>query len=365
MHTARSYPHSLSVYIGRFQPFHSAHLALLIHALQLAPRCVVVLGSALRARTPQNPFTWQERAQMIRASLPVQDQHRIDFLPQRDCFDETKWSHAVRSAVAEVQLDAQSSVALVGHFKDASSSYLTRFPDWHMAEMPRQNSTDATTLRELLWRAPVHEMQQALQAIAAHVPPATLEFLRSWTARPDCTNLANEWTLLKQHKAAWAQAPYPPVFVTADAVVCCAGHVLLIRRGQAPGKGLWALPGGFIEQQETLYQAAIRELAEETQLDVALPTLAQALKSVKVFDHPGRSLRGRTITHAHHFELDLATLPAIQAADDAQSTQWVGIESLATLESQLHDDHFHILQSFIHQLVSSDLGGDSDSSSTI
>jgi bifunctional NMN adenylyltransferase/nudix hydrolase len=338
------YPYRLSVYIGRFQPFHCGHLALLIHALQLAPRCVVVVGSAFRARTAHNPFTWQERAQMVRASLPVQDQDRVDFLPVRDYFDEVQWNHAVRCGVTELQADAQNAVVLVGHFKDDSSGYLARFPAWQVAAMPRQHQADGAALRALLFG---QAGEPALQSIAPQVPAGSLDFLRAWTALPHYANLANEWALLEQHQQAWAHAPYPPVFVTADAVVCCAGHVLLIRRAQAPGQGLWALPGGYIEQRETVYQAVIRELSEETQLDVVPQLLDQTFKAVQVFDHPGRSLRGRVITHAHHFELDLKDLPAVQAGDDAQSVQWVALSTLRTLESQLHDDHFHILQFFV------------------
>ena len=71
--------HDWSVYIGRFQPFHLGHLALLQRALSLAPRCVVVLGSAHQARTPKNPWTWQERAEMIRLALSAADRDRVQF----------------------------------------------------------------------------------------------------------------------------------------------------------------------------------------------------------------------------------------------------------------------------------------------
>ncbi len=60
--------------VGRFQPFHNAHLALLRRALEIAPHCVVVIGSAHQARTPKNPFTWAERAEMIRLALKPEDQ---------------------------------------------------------------------------------------------------------------------------------------------------------------------------------------------------------------------------------------------------------------------------------------------------
>ncbi len=57
--------------------------------------------------------------------------------------------------------------------------------------------------------------------------------------------MALEWRMLRDYHAAWAVAPDPPVFVTVDAVVTCARHVLLIERGQSPGKGLLAVPGGM------------------------------------------------------------------------------------------------------------------------
>ncbi len=125
------------------------------------------------------------------------------------------------------------------------------------------------------------------------------------------------------------------------------GHVLLVRRGGYPGKGLWALPGGFLEPRERLLQGALRELAEETQLGVLAPTLVEALVGVAVFDHPDRSQRGRTITHAHYFDLKTRQLPAVTAADDAALAQWVPVASLPAMEEQFFEDHFHILNHFL------------------
>lgn len=65
--------------------------------------------------------------------------------------------------------------------------------------------------------------------------------------------------------------------------------------------GLWALPGGFVEADETLLQSAVREVAEETRLDRTLAHIAEHLLVSHVFDYPKRSARGRTITHGFHF----------------------------------------------------------------
>lgn len=85
--------HDVAVYIGRFQPFHNGHLALLKQALAAAPLCVVVIGSAFQARSPKNPFTWEERAEMARLALPEADRARVLFLPARDYYVSVPATH--------------------------------------------------------------------------------------------------------------------------------------------------------------------------------------------------------------------------------------------------------------------------------
>ncbi len=153
--------------------------------------------------------------------------------------------------------------------------------------------------------------------LARAVPAGTLAFLRSWMATPLHTPLAQEWELLRQHDAAWSVAPYPVVLVTVDCIVKCGEHVLLIRRGHSPGKGLHAVPGGFLESRETTLQSALRELEEETHLALPPAELLACLARTEVFDRPDRSQRGRTITHGHFFDLgDRQPLPGVRADDD-------------------------------------------------
>ena len=339
--------HDVSVYIGRFQIFHNGQLALLQRALAAAPLCIVVLGSALQARTPKNPFTWQERAEMIRLALPEADRARVQFLPVRDYYDQARWVSAVKQGVAELVGEKPgASLVLVGHFKDASSDYLGNFPGWALDSAEAQGRIDASSLRDAYFGNAKGSLDAALAALVSQAPASTLEFLRAWAALPHYREMAAEWASLKAEKAKWAGSPYPPVFVTVDAVVQCAGRVLLIERGRAPGKGLFAVPGGFIEQRETVYQSALRELEEETGIRLLEGDMHNALKAVHVFDHPDRSQRGRVITHAHLFDLGTRRLPEVQGSDDAASAQWVAIEDLAGMEDRFHDDHFHMLDFF-------------------
>jgi bifunctional NMN adenylyltransferase/nudix hydrolase len=336
----------VAVCVGRFQPFHFGHLALLQQALTLAPKVVVVIGSAFQARSPKNPFTWRERAEMVRLALGEADGARVAFLPVRDHYDEGRWVAAVQAGVT-AGLPQGASVALVGHFKDATSGYLRAFTGWTVKPLPRVAGADGTGMRDALFAAGLEDREATLAALVEQAPASTLAFLRAWLALPQAAELAEEWRVLQGYKAAWASAPYPPVFVTVDAVVQCAGHVLLVRRGQAPGKGLRAVPGGFIEQRETVYQSAVRELEEETGLHLLDTAMRHALREVAVFDHPDRSQRGRTLTHAHHFDLGDRELPEVQGADDALDATWVPIDTLASLEDQFHDDHFHMLDHFL------------------
>ena len=60
-----------AVLIGRFQPFHEGHRSLLVQALELAPEVIVVIGSAHQARSPRDPWTWEERARTIHDAVPA------------------------------------------------------------------------------------------------------------------------------------------------------------------------------------------------------------------------------------------------------------------------------------------------------
>ena len=338
--------HDTALLIGRFEPVHSGHLALLQEALRQAPQVIVVVGSAWQPRSPKNPFTWQEREAMLREALPAPDRARVQVLPMRDYYNEAIWVQAVRAGVVQ-HTPPGARIALVGHFKDATSSYLRAFPGWTLIDLPRQGQMDATTIRDAYFSATPDTVGQALAPLAAEIPASTIATLQQFARTEHYPALQDEWRMLRSYRDAWAAAPYPPVFVTVDAVLRCQDHVLLIRRAHAPGKGQLAVPGGFIEQRETVWQSCLRELAEETHCDVPEATLRAALQSVAVFDHPDRSQRGRTITHAHYFDLGNAPLPAVQADDDALQAEWVPVGQIAALEAEFFEDHFHMLDHFL------------------
>ncbi len=335
-----------AIYIGRFEPVHSGHMALLQRALDSAPQVIVVIGSAWQARSPKNPFTWQEREAMLRAALAPADSARVQVLPMRDYYNEAVWVQAVRRAVARLTAPG-ASIGLVGHFKDATSGYLSAFPGWQLIHIERQGRIDATAIRDAYFGATPATARAAVAPLAAEIPESTIATLEHFAQTPHYPALQEEWRMLRGYRQAWSAAPYPPVFVTVDAVLRCQDHVLLIRRAHAPGKGQLAVPGGFIEQRETVWQSCLRELVEETHCNLPEARMRAALQSVAVFDHPDRSQRGRTITHAHYFDLGDAPFPVVQADDDAALVQWTRIDQLASLEEEFFEDHFHMLDHFL------------------
>lgn len=119
---------------------------------------------------------------------------------------------------------------------------------------------------------------------------------------------------------------YPRPMLTADCVVINPqDEVLLIRRGNEPFRGCWALPGGFMEMDETIGHCAVRELKEET--GITVDECAALL--VGVFSRPGRDPRGRTVTVAYRIDLD-KEVNAV-GGDDAAEARWFPLSELPPL----------------------------------
>lgn len=120
---------------------------------------------------------------------------------------------------------------------------------------------------------------------------------------------------------------YPRPAVTADAVIVtreAKPRLLLIRRKHAPFAGKWALPGGFVNMEETLEAAARRELFEETGVR------AEKLEQLQAFDEPDRDPRERIITVAFLGRVDPGKSKA-RAEDDAAEVAWFGLDDLPAL----------------------------------
>lgn len=175
------------VVIGRFQPPHYSHLALLQHAAAHAGQQVIVgIGSTDQPRTPKNPFSFAERVELLKATLPDAIQDKFVFVALTDQpGDDLAWANAVR-AIVQTKADG-GKIALIGHIKDASSFYLKLFSEWEFIDFGYLNALNATDIR-----AHYFQPEASLQSLAASVPAPVLEFLQCFRATADYQALCDQ-----------------------------------------------------------------------------------------------------------------------------------------------------------------------------
>jgi 8-oxo-dGTP diphosphatase len=137
---------------------------------------------------------------------------------------------------------------------------------------------------------------------------------------------------------------YPHPAVTTDVVLFTIDDrrlkLLLIRRGNEPFEGQWALPGGFLEIDEDLKDGALRELNEETGISGIY------LEQLRTFGRPGRDPRERVISVAYYALAPCERL-TVRAASDAAEASWFPVADLPALAF----DHAQIIQAAHERLV--------------
>jgi bifunctional NMN adenylyltransferase/nudix hydrolase len=342
------------VFIGRFQPLHIGHEHVIRQALEQVKHLIVLVGSANVARDPRNPFTFDERAGMLRSAFRLEmSEERLIVEPLHDhLYSDTAWVTEVQRRVNAIVLDIGNShgfrntglkdfcVNLTGYGKDASSYYLKLFPEWGNIQIDSLHGTfSSTDVRKRYF-------QRIPEIPASILPPGVTAWLDQFKMGGGFRGLLEETEYLTEYPKQWGTGP----FVTADAVVIQSGHILLIERGRIPGKGLLALPGGFVDPGERIRDAAIRELREETAIadgkgEIPPAMLASFIEDgrTRVFDAPTRSLRGRVITHAFLLRLpDRRKLFRVKGSDDAAQAQWYRIGDLSP--EMLFEDHWSIIE---------------------
>lgn len=159
------------VFIGRFQPFHFAHLQTIQIALQQSREVIIALGSAQPERNIKNPFLAEERQKMILANFSAEDQARIHFVNIIDVYNDQKWVEQVKQLVNAI-VETGSHVGLIGHFKDESSYYLKLFPEWTMVELK--------SLKESMSATPMREAYYEGKIIESAFPEGTIQFLKTF-----------------------------------------------------------------------------------------------------------------------------------------------------------------------------------------
>jgi bifunctional NMN adenylyltransferase/nudix hydrolase len=341
--------YDLAVFIGRFQILHNEHVKIIKTALDIANNVVIFIGSTNVARTPKNPFTVNDRIEMIRSVFPY---HKFPQLILRPAFDnpsnDLAWAGEIQKQVAGL-VDADKKITLIGCNKDETSFYLKMFPQWNSYNVLLENNISATDLRRV-WFGDCNNNDEVFGLHSPFFKDNVPKEVIDWCLYNFDINtfkwLKDEYNFYKKYDPS----KYPITIVCADAVVTQSNHILLVTRKDAPGKGLLALPGGHVEQKERIIDAAVRELKEETEISDSRGKIpAGVLKSYivdkkgRTFDNPNRDLRGRVITTAFHFSLpDHKELYKVKGTDDAADAKWYQIGALKS--DDFHCDHYYIIK---------------------
>lgn len=320
-------PFDVVIFIGRFQPLHLGHCFVMDKAFDYSDHLLVLIGSANRPPSLANPFNFIQRRALITQTIKTKPNQRLSFAPVDDVFyNDPLWLQLVQQAVEDVAPKA-GRIAIIGYNKDNSSYYLKLFPQWTFITVENYQELSATPIRERYFASGAIDGE--------HLPAASTSLLHHFYNSKTYQTLAQEYQHIKAYQAKFENMPYPPIFQTADALVVASGHILVVRRGGAYGQGLLALPGGFLDSKETLLSCAVRELKEETTLD-----LSHIKPSTQMtFDDPKRSQRARTITTVFLFQVD--ELLPVTADDDASCAFWLPLGALAG--ELFFEDHYGII----------------------
>ena len=322
------------IIIGKFSPVHYGHMKLVDEALKECSRLIIFIGSSDSATNIENPFTYQQREDMLKGVL-FPFMHSIQILPLPDfLYNNNAWVKYIQKNVSAIAGDGTKKI--VGCFDGSEAGYLKWF-NWPVHSIPKFQRISSSEIRERILSEGEY---------LEFVP----QFVGDYLDKLNLTDIYKEYIYVKEYKRQWENSPYPPIFVTVDGVIVQSGHVLVIKRGGNPGKGKYALPGGFLNQDEYIQDACLREVCEETHIDVPKIIMEKAIVESHVFDYPYRSVRGRTITHAFLFKLNSAkALPNIRADDDAAEATWMSFADIEANKANFFEDHYYIISYFLNR----------------
>lgn len=312
----------VGVFIGRFQPVHIGHVDALKQAASRCDVLLILVGSANACRSIKNPWTFRERSQMLVQKLHPTGIGDYVIRPVNDYpYNDPQWISDVRETVDSVYHSSINEIILFGHWKEGND-YLRWFPDWKFQDLQATHHLNATQVREQMYKTGSQEL------------PKTVH---------------DDFDYYKKEAAQFANYPFPDTlnFNCADAVVECQGMVALVQRKHSPGRGAWALPGGFKNAKETFKECAIRELIEETGIKVPEKVLRGSIVKAELFDSPTRSFGIPRNTYAVYFRIQPdpdGKPPKVKAADDAADCRWFPL-SVVLNDLELYDDHKSIISS--------------------
>lgn len=342
----------LAVVIMRAQGVTPAHIELIMEGFKVANDVLVLVGSTNRSPDTRNPWNFFERVDMLRQCIPASHSYMVEFKGMKDyLYADDEWEGAAELTVnthlhrlaGNDQWPGSGQVVLVGHRKDkATGEYLDMFPRWEKHYIEPVGNYNATDLRKAFFSG------ESVEGLGC---PQAIKWMNKWKeAKPDrFLNIQERYRHIERSKAPYKDLPYGIKFMTGDPLVICNGHVLLAKRAKGTyGEGQWAIPGGYVDQYESVRDAIFRELYEETSIDIPPRALRMAFRGYRKFEHPGRDERGDFTTFCGVFSIERnpnGTLPKVTPqTEEVSEVRWVPFADLKRYERKLFLDHGFIIE---------------------
>lgn len=335
----------VGIVVGRFQIFHEEHHEHILRALEENDVVCVFVGSANKRKSLKNPFNSHQRAHLVYENMMTYANELDTYLfvsELNDITDNVAWAEQIKNKIATLEGEhTDREITMYGCDKGGEYSYLEQFPEYTHSYTNEMSDVSSTELRDLWF---LGKQTNVFLNSSTFLSEATLKWLSKMEYDQ---NLQEDWEFYNKEKALFANYPFPETlsFSCGDAVILVRNKVLMIRRKFAPGKGCMALPGGFKNRNETFMQCVVREMYEETGIEIDEATMMTYLIGVKLFDDPNRSQGIPRATLAGYFDLTPMYpewgFPTVNAGDDAAEVSWV---TIGEGYDNVYDDHIQIVE---------------------
>lgn len=259
------------LYIGRFQPWHKGHQFVLyeMHKAADLEEIIIGVGSKQYSRTQNNPYTFDERVELIERNIKDKRKHHI--IGIKDLHDNSRWAENI----------------------------ITNLPKFDVIYSGNQIVKDVFGERGIEVRTPAYTGINATDVRKQMITGGDWDHLvtketKDWIKENNADQLIKDIYCKYLRPAATMDMiiDYTPEKTKEENKTAGSG-IVLIRRGEPPYLGMWALPGGHLEYGiETMKQAAVRETKEETNLDVDI----HGVQLFNEYSRPGRDPRQHTVT---------------------------------------------------------------------
>lgn len=356
--------------IMRGQVLTNGHCNLILNAIKEGEETLIILGTHNSPRTIKNPFTCEEREKMIRRWLRTMTMDdTVKFAYLEDFQDDEDWILELGKIVFKNTPDNYvreedralftSSKDNDGELRNSWAKGLVKVVNVLPITSNTSKTINATDARNYLFsQLPDYKSKcKALQKlhndgiINITVSSSLLEWFIDndygkdlYDEYQECINYEERYgkgsahltsdalvVVRKEHKTEFGTLHYP--------------EYMLIKRGGKVGKNLLAISGGFVDNDETFEDAAIRELEEETGLKLSKDKITHRI----VADSPNRDPRARIVSIVHVFDVTEHELKNVKAGDDASEIVFKTFENIK--KSELFSDHYDTIKMYHNQLI--------------